>query len=95
MGRPGGGTLRTGSTASLPGEAMRLAILRSIGSSLKSRADPSKVGVARQCDRWPIAHEQAMRRRLQAFGVPAMMDVQILPPPNASQCGRLRYKTKA
>jgi hypothetical protein len=42
-----------------------------------------------------IAHEQAMRRRLQAFGVPAMMDVQILPPPDASQCGRLRYKTKA
>jgi hypothetical protein len=87
MERPGGGTLRTRSTASLPGGATRLAILRAIGSTLKSRADPSKVGVARHCDRRPIAHEQAMCRRLQAFGVPAVMDLQILPPPNASQCG--------
>jgi hypothetical protein len=86
--------LRTRSTASLPGGATRLAILRSIGSSLKSRADRSQVGVARHCDGRPIAHAQAMRRRLQAFGVPAVLDLQMLPPPNASQCGR-RYKTKA
>jgi hypothetical protein len=41
-----------------------------------------------------IAHEQAMRRRLQAFGVPAMMDVQILPPPDASQCGPIKVQDK-
>jgi hypothetical protein len=94
MERPGGGTLRTCSNASLPGGATRLAILRSIGGSLKSRADRSKVGIARHCDGRPIAHKQAMRRRLQAFGVPAVMDLQMLSPPSASQCGGPRYKQR-
>jgi hypothetical protein len=71
-----------------------LAILRSFGNWLKSRAGCSKVSVARHCDGQPIAHKQAMRWRLQALGVSAVIDLQMLPS-NASQCDSSGYKTKA